>query len=90
MGARLPSSTRTPSEGVTGCPSLYQVRVGGGMALVSQYKEIGLEATTSLCSVTSSSSSRYANSKAALGLPGLWKIGGTKREKEQVKKNQFK
>lgn len=52
---------------VSGCPSLYQVRVGGGMALVSQYREMGLFRTTSFTSPADIT-------------PFLWKLGGTERE----------
>lgn len=45
-----PGRMSTLSLEVSRCPSLYQVSTGGGTALVSQYREMGLLRITSLTS----------------------------------------
>lgn len=45
-----PGRISTLSLEVSRCPSLYQVRTGGGTALVSQYREMGLFSITSFTS----------------------------------------
>lgn len=58
---------------------MYQVSLGGGMALVSQESAAGWWRTAWRCSVTSlsPSSSQYRISKASLGLSWCWNRGGT-------------
>lgn len=55
---------------------MYQVRVGGGTALVSQYSEMGLFRMTSFTSP--------ADTIPESGLPFLWKLGGTARQKKII------
>lgn len=67
----LPGKTSTLSPEVKGRPSLYQVRVGGGAALVSQCSNKGLFRSTSLASPALPVPSMFPISQS------FWKLGGT-------------
>ncbi len=74
-----PGKIRTLSLEVSTCPSLYQVSVGGGTALVSQYREMGLLSITSRMSPP-----KPGGDVVSPTPPGLLKLGGT----EGVKKGE--
>lgn len=74
---QLPGKIRTLSLEANSCPSLYQVSVGGGTALVSQYKKMGLLRMTSRTSPLTP-----GEAVASTTPPALLKVGGTK-EKEK-------
>lgn len=67
---------------IRGRPSLYQVSVGGGTALGSQYREIGL------LSITSRASTPKFDGDAVSPVPaGLLKLGGTEDKGERARNN---
>ena len=65
----------TLSLDASGRPSLYQERVGGGTALVSQYRDSGLLRTTSLASPPLPGGEMVS--------PALLKLGGTEGATER-------
>lgn len=80
-GARdspLPERIITPLPEVSFCPSLYQLSLGGGMALLSQDKVIGwLRTTSTFSTISSLSSPSCPRPQAASLLFTRWKTGGT-------------
>lgn len=82
-----PGRMRTLSLEVISWPSLNQVSVGGGTALVSQYSDIGLLMITSRRSAPTP-----GKVAASASSPGLLKIGGTEtraRAKKKQKNNSI-
>lgn len=74
----LPGRRTTPSPDMSFCPSLCQLSLGGGMALLSQDRLTGWPRTTSSLSTMSSlSSSSCPKPQAASLFVTLWKTGGT-------------
>lgn len=73
-----PGKIRTLSLEVSSCPSLYQVSVGGGTALVSQYREMGLLSITSR-----TSPAKPGEDVVSPTPPGLLKLGGTEKGKRR-------
>lgn len=73
-----PGKIRTLSLEASSCPSLYQVSVGGGTALVSQYREMGLLSITSRTSPPKPGEDAVSPSP-----PGLLKLGGTEKRKRK-------
>lgn len=73
-----PGKIRTLSLEVSSCPSLYQVSVGGGTALVSQYSEMGLLSITSRTSPP-----KPGEDVVSPTPPGLLKLGGTEEGKRK-------
>ena len=73
-----PGNIRTLSLEVSSCPSLYQVSVGGGTALVSQYREMGLLRITSR-----TSPEKPGEDVVSPTPPGLLKLGGTEKGKRR-------
>lgn len=67
----------------SGCPSLYQVSVGGGTALVSQYREMGLLSITSRTSPP-----KPGGDVVSPTPPGLLKLGGTEQGDKKKKKKK--
>lgn len=73
-----PGKIRTLSLEVSRCPSLNQVSVGGGTALVSQYREMGLLRITSRTSPP-----KPGEDVVSPTPPGLLKWGGTEKGKRK-------
>lgn len=74
----LPGRRTTPSPGLSFCPSLCQLSLGGGIALLSQDRLTGRPKTTSSLSTMSTlSSPSCPRPQAASLLVTLWKTGGT-------------
>lgn len=77
-GSLSPGSIITPLPEVSFCPSLYQLSLGGGMALLSQDRLIWwLRTTSTFSTISSLSSPSCPRPQDASLLFTRWKIGGT-------------
>lgn len=82
----LPGRRTTPSPGTSFRPSLCQLSLGGGMALLSQDRLTGWPRTTSSRSTMSSLSSLSCPRPQAASLfVTLWKTGGTGEKRPRAR-----